>query len=421
MSQNSAETVPRSECSKKAQRKTRQPDKLYVSRVDIHSNKIKTNCAHEKESIGFQDHILMPHRRPSASCEDMEMCAAFQRDAFPDSQSSVTVMVDFSDFAGQFTCRNCGGGDRGRVAIYRPFGEVSLSLNRTVTCMVLKANDRRTSCPCHDEFRGPRSDYVRQWTDELRTTQKTGSGQRKVTSARDDRQLFHVTVNDRTTSSRQLAPRWSTATDGSSFNLWDHDGRISVRHYAGERCLPECVIERRSGLTPGVMAYLELSFSSIMHAHMLQRLFETSVQPNTCNSSLGLVIRRICRLLSTCGPTDPVYKLVLNKIAISNQRASREMTTSKQKVLCVLRFARTVSTITVQRAFRFKFSCQPPNENNILREYHQFETTSCLCKGKTKAVTGFAYLDAIQLWLFPQLEKSGPNNCIWKQDGAPPH
>ncbi|GFV33626.1 uncharacterized protein TNCV_4567411 [Trichonephila clavipes] len=63
---------------------------------------------------------------------------------------------------GEFTCRNCGGGDRGRVAIYRPFGEVSLSLNRTVTCMVLKANDRRTSCPCHDEFRGPRSDYVRQ-------------------------------------------------------------------------------------------------------------------------------------------------------------------------------------------------------------------------------------------------------------------
>ncbi|GFU54754.1 uncharacterized protein TNCV_1037971 [Trichonephila clavipes] len=62
----------------------------------------------------------------------------------------------------QFTCRNCGGGDRGRVAIYRPFGEVSLSLNRTVTCMVLKANDRRTSCPCHDEFRGPRSDYIRQ-------------------------------------------------------------------------------------------------------------------------------------------------------------------------------------------------------------------------------------------------------------------
>ncbi|GFU01841.1 hypothetical protein TNCV_1523431 [Trichonephila clavipes] len=39
---------------------------------------------------------------------------------------------------------------------------VSPSLKRSVTYMVLKANDRRTSCPCHDEFRGPRSDYVRQ-------------------------------------------------------------------------------------------------------------------------------------------------------------------------------------------------------------------------------------------------------------------
>ncbi|GFV72078.1 uncharacterized protein TNCV_2460111 [Trichonephila clavipes] len=75
-----------------------------------------------------------------------------------------------------FTCRNCGGEDRGRVAIYRPFGEVSLSLNHTVTCMVLKANDRRTSCPCHDEFRGPRSDYVRQVA--LATTQQ----QQKLTS-----------------------------------------------------------------------------------------------------------------------------------------------------------------------------------------------------------------------------------------------
>ncbi|GFT70756.1 hypothetical protein TNCV_2490941 [Trichonephila clavipes] len=32
--------------------------------------------------------------------------------------------------------------------------------------MVLKTNDRRTSCPCHDEFRGPRSDYVRQVASE---------------------------------------------------------------------------------------------------------------------------------------------------------------------------------------------------------------------------------------------------------------
>ncbi|GFV94143.1 integrase catalytic domain-containing protein [Trichonephila clavipes] len=48
------------------------------------------------------------------------------------------------------------------IEVVSPSIGVSPSLNRTVTCMVLKANDRRTSCPCHDEFRGPRSDYVRQ-------------------------------------------------------------------------------------------------------------------------------------------------------------------------------------------------------------------------------------------------------------------
>ncbi|GFW81877.1 hypothetical protein TNCV_2885511 [Trichonephila clavipes] len=48
---------------------------------------------------------------------------------------------------------------------YRPFGNFT-ERNYTVTCMVLKVkvNDRRTSSPCHDEFRGPRSDSVRQNT-----------------------------------------------------------------------------------------------------------------------------------------------------------------------------------------------------------------------------------------------------------------
>ncbi|GFV24400.1 transposable element Tcb2 transposase [Trichonephila clavipes] len=42
-------------------------------------------------------------------------------------------------------------------------------------------------------------------------------------------------------------------SDESRFNLWNHYGRIRVKRYAGERCLSECVIERHSGLTPGVM------------------------------------------------------------------------------------------------------------------------------------------------------------------------
>ncbi|GFX97958.1 transposable element Tc1 transposase [Trichonephila clavipes] len=40
-------------------------------------------------------------------------------------------------------------------------------------------------------------------------------------------------------------------SDESRTTLRDHDGRIRVTRYAGERCLPECVLERQSGLTPG--------------------------------------------------------------------------------------------------------------------------------------------------------------------------
>ncbi|GFS94062.1 transposable element Tc3 transposase [Trichonephila clavipes] len=46
-----------------------------------------------------------------------------------------------------------------------------------------------------------------QWTDVHRTTRKTGSERRKVTSARDDQHQLRMTVNARTASSRQLAAR----------------------------------------------------------------------------------------------------------------------------------------------------------------------------------------------------------------------
>ncbi|GFW48578.1 transposable element Tcb2 transposase [Trichonephila clavipes] len=49
-----------------------------------------------------------------------------------------------------------------------------------------------------------------QWTDEHRTTRKTGGEQRKVTSACGDQHL--LPVNEGTASSRQLAALWSTAT-----------------------------------------------------------------------------------------------------------------------------------------------------------------------------------------------------------------
>ncbi|GFY14062.1 hypothetical protein TNCV_3274941 [Trichonephila clavipes] len=40
----------------------------------------------------------------------------------------------------------------------------------------------------------------------------------------------------------------------------NHDDRIRVRRYAGELCLPECVVERHSGLTPGVMVWGAISY-----------------------------------------------------------------------------------------------------------------------------------------------------------------
>lgn len=36
-----------------------------------------------------------------------------------------------------------------------------------------------------------------------------------------------------------------------------------------------------------------------------------------------------------------------------------------------------------------------------------------------KTVTGIAYIDMIQLWLFPQL-KEHSNNFVFQKDGAPP-
>ncbi|GFS67029.1 transposable element Tcb2 transposase [Trichonephila clavipes] len=83
----------------------------------------------------------------------------------------------------------------------------------------------------------------KQWTNEHRTTRKTGIGRRKMMSERDDLHLF---------SSLTSVASWIACKGESYFNLWDHDGRIRVKRYAGERYLPECVIERYSGLTPGI-------------------------------------------------------------------------------------------------------------------------------------------------------------------------
>ncbi|GFX42686.1 hypothetical protein TNCV_2196451 [Trichonephila clavipes] len=45
-------------------------------------------------------------------------------DSRPEGLGSMLDVTKYPPSAHGFTCRNCGGGDRGRVAIYRPFGEL---------------------------------------------------------------------------------------------------------------------------------------------------------------------------------------------------------------------------------------------------------------------------------------------------------
>ncbi|GFV20845.1 transposable element Tcb2 transposase [Trichonephila clavipes] len=128
---------------------------------------------------------------------------------------------------------------------------------------------------------------LKQWTDEGRTARKSGSGPRNVTSTPDDRRLVRMAQTDRTASSRQLAAQWIPLTqnhrhlrlqwanvhrswradwqqvlfsDESRFNLWHHDGRIRVRHYAGERHIQECIIECHSRRIPGVKVWGAIAY-----------------------------------------------------------------------------------------------------------------------------------------------------------------
>jgi len=54
-----------------------------------------------------------------------------------------------------------------------------------------------------------------------------------------------------------------------------------------------------------------------------------------------------------------------------------------EQAFCVLQFVRHESVVSVQRAFRWQFNSDPPSPNSLRRWYQQFQTTGCLCKGKS--------------------------------------
>jgi len=74
------------------------------------------------------------------------------------------------------------------------------------------------------------------------------------------------------------------------------------------------------------------------------------------------------------------------------------MATLEQKAFCVLQFVKHDSVVSVQRAFRRQFNTDPPSSNSIRRWYQQFQTTGCLCKGKSAAHVSEESVERVSLF-----------------------
>ncbi|GFY19581.1 transposable element Tc1 transposase [Trichonephila clavipes] len=83
-------------------------------------------------------------------------------------------------------------------------------------------------------------------------------------------------------------------SDKSRFNLWDHDGCILVRRYAGERCLPEYVIERHSGLTPKVMVWGVISYHGRSNLLRIEGIPGAIFQQDNARPHAAKTVREFC-------------------------------------------------------------------------------------------------------------------------------
>ena len=53
-----------------------------------------------------------------------------------------------------------------------------------------------------------------------------------------------------------------------------------------------------------------------------------------------------------------------------------------KKAFCVLEFAKTESSVTVQRRFRIMYHTEPPTDKTIREWYMKFQQSGCLCAAK---------------------------------------
>ncbi|GFU83764.1 hypothetical protein TNCV_2266851 [Trichonephila clavipes] len=98
--------------------------------------------------------------------------------------------------------------------------------------MVLKANDRHTSCPCHDEFCGPRSDYVRQVALENNINMKVYLG------ADRERLKSGIKVKPTQATVLELAERGPTAVFGAKKRqIEDFQKGVNDEKLLGSACV----------------------------------------------------------------------------------------------------------------------------------------------------------------------------------------
>ncbi|GFV72031.1 transposable element Tc1 transposase [Trichonephila clavipes] len=131
------------------------------------------------------------------------------------------------------------------------------------------------------------------------------------------------------------------STDDSHLNLWDYGDRIRVRRYAGERCLPECIMERHSDLTPGVMVWSAISYHRRSNLLRIEGNPGAIFQQNNARPHVAKTIRDLCSALDmqllprpayspNMSPIEQVWDLVGRYLA----RDLRLVASKKKKFWC---------------------------------------------------------------------------------------
>ncbi|GFT63811.1 transposable element Tcb2 transposase [Trichonephila clavipes] len=80
----------------------------------------------------------------------------------------------------------------------------------------------------------------------------------------------------------------------SRFNLWDQDGRICVRCFTDKRCLPECVIEQQSGLTPEVVVWGVISYHGRSNLQRIEGIPGAIFQLDNARPHVEKAVRDFC-------------------------------------------------------------------------------------------------------------------------------